>query len=190
MKITLQEDQSEITLGQYQDYDALIRSDISDKDKEDRTIEIFTGIAKEDAGGISKKDREGILNQVNTAISKEVKFNPRFTLQNIEFGMIPNFSKNEVTGDEYTDFVKYGGKEWLTMHKLMAILFRPVTSWDAHGNYKIDPYNNTSKWGETMKEMPLSIVNSAIGFFLNLREELHEDIRESLVKEQQKELQH
>ena len=59
----------------------------------------------------------------------------------------------------------------------MAVLYRPVTSEDAFGSYNIEKYNGTEKYAEVMKEMPLSIVNGVLFFFLNLGEELENYIQ-------------
>ncbi len=197
MKIVLPENQSEISLGQYQRYEALRvnakeSGESLDYDTENAAIEVFTGIDKEDAGRIKKSDRDDIILTINKAINKKVEFKHRFSLdmfEGVEFGLIPNFNNDKITGDEYTDFVKYGAHDWSTMHRLMAILFRPISEEDNKGNYRIQPYNGTGEYAEAMREMPLSIVNSAIGFFLNLREELNARILLYSAQEQQREVQ-
>ena len=63
------------------------------------------------------------------------------------------------------------------LHKLMAILFRPVVSKDITGNYKIAKYNGSEEYAETMKDTPLNIVNGALVFFLSLSRELKKAIQ-------------
>ena len=54
------------------------------------------------------------------------------------------------------------------LHKLMAILFRPIKNKDRFGNYKVKKYKGTAKYCELMKKMPLNIVNGSLVFFCNL----------------------
>jgi hypothetical protein len=58
------------------------------------------------------------------------------------------------------------------MHKLMAVLFRPIKS-KVGNNYKIVEYNGTEKRAEVMKYMPLSIVNGALVFFFEFSERIN-----------------
>jgi len=83
-----------------------------------------------------------------------------------EFGFIPNLSKMSL--GEYVDLDSYIGS-METMHKAMAILFRPVhKSWDGKEHYRISEYEGTEKYAEVMKEMPLGIALGAMVFFYRL----------------------
>ena len=75
-----------------------------------------------------------------------------------------------------------------TLHKLMAILFRPITKKDSFGNYKIESYNGTNERAELFKYMPMNVVNGAIIFFLTLQKQLLAHIQKSTIAEQQKEV--
>ena len=187
MKITLPENQSEITLATCQEYEVIVNSNDSIKVKEDKVISLFTGIELDNIGGISQKDREDILDTIHKAIDEEHLFTPTFFVDGVEFGMIPNFDKDEIDGDEYTDMSKYGDKGWEQMHLLMSVLFRPIKNRDKFGNYNIGLYNGTSEHREQIKKMPLSIVKAAIGFFLTLRKELLDHILVYSEEVQQKE---
>jgi hypothetical protein len=77
---------------------------------------------------------------------------------------------------EYVDLMNYNS-EPENLHKLMAILFRPIVSEDMSGNYKIEKYNGSETWCNQMKQTPLNIVNGALVFFLNLSRELRKSIQ-------------
>ena len=189
MKVTLPEHQGEIELGTYQEYEKIVKDSITESEKEDRVIALFTGIDVEDVKNVTQADREYFINSINTAINTDGEFKTLFKVDSREFGLIPNISKDEITGDEYTDLVKYGGFEWVTMDRLMSVLYRPRVVNDKHGNYDIETYNGTGGHIEQIRKMPLSYAKGALGFFLNLRNELRLHTQQYLKEEQQKEQQ-
>ena len=176
MKLTLPENISEVTLGQYQADVELSKKEMPDFDRKCKRIEIFTGIPADQLKGIKKKDLADILSQIEDALSIGIKFQNRFTLNDIEFGLIPNFDNLEIPADpeqfcEFLDLQKYG-IEIETLHKTMAVLFRPILNKDRFDNYTIVEYNGTEQYGELMKKMPLHLANGALGFFYHLAREL------------------
>jgi len=170
MKISLPENISEVTLGQFQRYHKLsLRTDLNVVDFNKRKIEIFTGIPFQKVGNIKQIDYDSIIAQIDKALETDCAFVDRFTLNDIEFGFIPNFDKIIVA--EQGDLEEYADKEE-ELHRTMAILFRPVNSSDPFKNYTIEDYNGTDKYCELMKSTPMHIVNGALGFFLTLSSEL------------------
>lgn len=189
MKITIPTSIDDITLGQYQKYIKVIeREDLEDFERNNRIISIFCNIPYNSVKDIVETDYFEIVQIINEALNTKVEFKNRFTMHGVEFGFIPNFDK--ITSAEWFDLNKYiseDEKEQLEMlHRLMAILFRPI---DKHLNntYSIIPYEGTGEWAEAMKDIPLSIVNGALGFFLTLGNELEiatqKYMQEALVRE-------
>jgi hypothetical protein len=169
MKITIPESINDIALHQFQKYDLLLkRTDLSDEQFNVRKIEIFTGLDRKRIPLLSQKDYSEILILIDKALEQTTEFQPTFKIKDVEFGFIPNFDK--ITAGEYRDLTLYS-QDVAEMHKLMAVLFRPIKSKVAN-NYKIVEYNGTEKRAEVMKYMPLSIVNGALVFFSNLANEL------------------
>ena len=170
MKIILPENQSEITLEQYQRYVKLLeRTDLDIYNFNRRKLEIFTSLSFKDTENVTQVDFEFCLNQIDKALNEEVEFKNRFTLGNVEFGFIPNL--DEMTTAEYVDLNKYTNTAD-TLHYLMAILFRPIINKDSFGNYEIQNYQGTKEYFELMKKTPLSIANGSLFFFINLSTEL------------------
>jgi nucleoside-specific outer membrane channel protein Tsx len=170
MKITIPQSIQDITLEQYQRYDVLIkREDLDSFQFNKRKMKIFTDIGNVDMNLINKKDFDIVSKMIDEALNMSVEFKPTFHINNVEYGFIPNFDK--LTAGEYRDISIYG-TEVETLHKLMTILFRPIKNKDAFGNYKILPYKGTEGTSEIIKQMPLSIVNGALLFFLSLLNEL------------------
>lgn len=182
MKVTIPQTQKDITLGQYQEYELLKVNAKTKAEQVDLIVCSFTELDETNINSISQKDKEEIYNSVCNSLDYEGEFESTFILNGIEFGLIPNFKKDNVSGGEYTDMVKYDAKTE-TLNRLMAILYRPISVKDSLGNYEIEPYENTSKYAETMKGMSLSNVNGVLGFFLRLQSELEICIQQSLKQE-------
>ena len=129
------------------------------------------------------------------ALNKDVPFEDRFTMDGIEYGFIPNLDEattnelNELSSAEYVDGSVHIG-EVENYHKLMAVLFRPITGNDSFGNYQIENYKGTIKYANRMKRMPINIMLGAFGFFFHLSRELRIHILKSTKEAQAKEALH
>ena len=178
VNILLPEDNSDITLEQSQRYMGIAeRDNLSDLDKTKRIVKLFTGLKTKEVDAMSISDYEGIVKQITEALNTEVEFTQRFTLDGVEFGFIPNL--DEMTTGEYIDLTSSGVSSD-TLHKVMAILFRPVVKTDAFGHYEIESYRADNKYNELMKQAPMNIVNGMLVFFCHLSNELQKCIQKSM----------
>jgi len=118
---------------------------------------------------ISSIDYKEITEQIDLALNQTVEFKPTFFIKDVEFGFIPNLDK--MTQGEFIDVSNYG-TDVKEMHKLIAVLFRPIKNKDSLGNYEIINYQGTKQYSDIMKYTPLSIVNGALVFFSSLANEL------------------
>lgn len=170
MKITIPESIADIKLHQFQKYTLLLeRTDLTPDQFNKRKVEIFTGLERNRLNLISQKDYKEIVEQIDIALNQTVEFKPTFFMEDVEFGFIPNLDK--ITAGEYRDLSLYG-VDVQEMHKLMAVLFRPIKKKDIVGNYSIINYEGTERYAAIMRYMPLSVVNGALVFFSNLANEL------------------
>ena len=133
------------------------------------------------ASNNSVKYFKDILKQIDIALNADVPFVNRVKIDGVEFGFAPNLDK--ITAKEFTDISLYPLENIETYHNLMAILFRPIVNKDAFGNYDIETYNGTEKYADTMKKMPMNIVNGALVFFYNLAKELEMSIQKYTIQE-------
>jgi len=185
MKIILPESIQDITLHQFQLYNELLeRTDLDEYNFNKRKIQIFTGLERNRIELISAIDYKEITEQIDAALNQTVEFKPTFFIKDVEFGFIPNLDK--MTQGEFIDVSNYG-TDVKEMHKLMAVLFRPIKKKDALGNYEIINYQGTKQYADIMKHMPLSIVNGALVFFSSLANELVNYTAKYIVEEQAKE---
>jgi len=185
---------SAITLGQYQDYLKVV-----DKwDKKDETylnvkiLQIFCGLSPEFATSIPLHAFESTIAHVTGLFSNETPLQRKFKMtgldpegeeNTVEFGFIPKL--DDISFGEYIDLESYIGK-WESMHKAMAVLFRPVAK-ESRGFYLIEDYGGSSKYSEAMKDMPVDVALSATVFFYRLGIKLQTYTLDYLAKETLKE---
>lgn len=187
MKIILPESIQDITLHQFQLYNELLeRTDLDEYNFNKRKIQIFTGLERTRIDLISAQDYKEITEQIDVALNQTVEFKPTFFIKDVEFGFIPNLDK--ITQGEFIDISKYG-TDINEMHRLIAVLFRPIKNKDSLGNYEIINYKGTEQYANIMKHTPLSIVNGALVFFSSLANELVSYTAKYMVVEQVKEVQ-
>ena len=96
---------------------------------------------------------------------------------------MPNL--DDITYGENKDVTAYLN-DWQTMHKAMAVLYRPIKQ-KLGARYLIEDYEGSHKYSEAMKEMPLGIVMGAMVFFYNLTNALLKAIPSYLEKQTEKE---
>ena len=185
IKIQLPESIADITLNQYQQFLKLQEKadTLTEQGMAERVISLFTGIKKQDVKKLVISDYESIMNQITEACSTTSKFQQRFKLNGVEYGMIPNL--NEISQGEYIDLTTLGS-DMDEMNKVMAILFRPVVKEDAFGNYSIEGYGDITERSKDMLECPMHIVNGSLVFFLNLLKGLKSCMAKSIMVEAQK----
>jgi len=185
IKIQLPESIADITLSQYQQFLKLQdkAETLTEQGMAERVISLFTGIKKQDVKKLVISDYESIMNQITEACSTTSKFQQRFKLNGVEYGMIPNL--NDISQGEYIDLTTLGS-DMDEMHKVMAILFRPVVKEDAFGNYSIEAYGDITERSNDMLNCPMHIVNGSLVFFLNLLKDLKSYMKKSIVEVAQK----
>lgn len=177
IKIELPENNSDITLEQSQKYISISsRDNLSDLDKTKKIVKLFTGLKTIEVDNMDISDYESVIVQIVSALNTESEFSSMFKLNGIEFGFIPNL--DEITAGEYIDLTT-SGTDTESLHKTMAILFRPITNKDGFGSYEIEPYTASSTHQELMKQAPMNAVNGMMVFFCLLLNELQECTKKS-----------
>lgn len=171
--IQVPESHKDITLGQYIKYAELKAKDMPLREFNKRKIMIFTNKTYKDVEKIEIESYVNLLKWIDAAIETDAEFEDRIELKGIEFGFIPNF--DEMQAKEFFDLKTYKNEDE-NLHKIMAVLFRPVTNTDKLGNYEIEEYKGSSVYSGLMMELPMSFVFGAIFFFRNLRTELSNHI--------------
>ena len=159
---------SEITLEQYQKFTKINTDENQDSSfLMHKTVELFCNLNLKDVAKIKFIYVQEILNDINNLFEPKQDLIPTFNLNGIEYGIIPVL--DDMTLGEYIDLDETF-TDWDTMHKAMAVLFRPV-SFKKGDRYQIEDYEGLDK-AELMKQMPLDVVMGCMFFFWSLNEEL------------------
>ena len=166
MKINIKvpESLNEITLEQYQKFDKLIKDNEPSDFVNQKTIEIFCGIDLKDVARIRIADVNEILEHLNNLLQQRTPLINTFKLGSTEFGFIPKLE--DITAGEYIDIENYLS-DAQTLHKAMAVLYRP-TSNKVKNMYLIEEYENSDKYSEVMKYIPLGVALGSMVFFYTL----------------------
>jgi len=158
----------EVTLEQYQKFARINTDDNQDTGfMMHKTVEIFCNLDLKDIAKIKFTSVQEILNDINRLFETKQDLIRTFTMGGKEYGFIPML--DDMTLGEYVDLDE-NFTDWDSMHKAMAVLFRPVTL-KKGDRYQIQDYNGL-ELAEQMKKMPLDVVMGAMVFFYRLNNEL------------------
>ncbi len=176
--ITIPENLSEITLGQYQHY-LKVTKDLKGDILTQRTVNTLCDVRLSDVMMMRLSDVRDVAEHLQTLFSMDHDLTPRFKLSSQEFGFIP--SLEDISFGEYVDLDKYLN-DWQTMHRAMAVLFRPILK-KVKDKYEIINYSGTDEFAELRKFMPLDVVLGAMVFFYRLGNELLKATRNYSLKQ-------
>jgi hypothetical protein len=168
-------DLSGITLKQYQQYLKVYEK----WDREDevyiktKMLQIFCGLPIEDTLKIPLASFDSTIEHLMTCLNSETPLIRKFTMSGkdkegndaeLEFGFIPKL--DDISFGEFIDLETYI-VDWQTMHKAMAVLFRPIIH-KKREFYRIDDYGGSDRYSDVMLDMPVSVALGASVFFYRL----------------------
>jgi hypothetical protein len=179
IKVSVPSSLKEVKLKNYQDY-LLIKNPTSED-----ILKCILNIDQKELGKIKATDVDFLMTHISKLFKKKQELIPTFKLKGVEYGFIPKL--DDITYGENKDVTAYVN-DWGTMHKAMAVLFRPIKKKQGT-KYLIEDYEGSHKYSELMKEIPLDVVMGAMVFFYNLTSVLLSYIPNFLEKEIKKEEQ-
>jgi hypothetical protein len=169
INLTIPENLSEITLAQYQKFNAL-NPELDYDLRINKMIQIFCNCPQ--ANLLPASEVRETVKHLNGILNQEGKVIPRFHLgtgeSRKEFGLIPDIQN--ISFGEFVDLEKYLGR-WETFHQAMAILFRPIIKSSKH-LYEIEEYRGSALYSEVMKYTPMDVVFGSVVFFWTLEKDL------------------
>ena len=166
---------SSITLRQYQDYLKVYEK----WDKEDdvyiktKMLQIFCGLPIEDTLKIPVSSFDSTIEHLLHCLNEDTPLIKKFTMSGkdkdgndaeLEFGFIPKL--DDISFGEFIDLETYM-MDWQTMHKAMAVLFRPIIH-KKKEFYRIDDYGGSDRYSDVMLDMPVTVALGASVFFYRL----------------------
>lgn len=177
--IVVPNDYSAITLKKY----LRMQKDLElYKDDQDAVIAtLFYHLCNVEPGIMSKIDAETFIkikDQMYSFLAKQDFELQRFvTINGVEYGFEPNLS--QMAYGAYVDIAKYKelkiDENW---HKIMAILYRPVTK-KVGKLYEIEEYTGKED-AEVWKEVNMNVHFGTLFFFINLSKDLLSSTLKSL----------
>lgn len=175
MTIKIPEELNDLTLKQWQEITA-IGEDVDKEFYMYRILNIVYNIKGVKIENIKNYDIELMADAIRTILEQKPVFKNRFMMGDVEYGFIPNF--DNITFGELIDLDEYSEKE--DYHKLMSILFRPITKKQTGKRYKIAKYKGVGD----LSGMPLGVALGAVSFFLMLGAQLVSVTLNSLTAEE------
>ncbi len=158
---------SDVTLEKWQ---RLVTGKKSKSEEAVATINALSDIPKKLIKEMALSDVATIFERLSK-LQVEGKHKKIFKIDEVEYGFMPDL--DEITLGEYADlehYIKDGLEK--NMHKIMSVLFRPVTSKDGK-MYSIEAYKDGRQRADKFKKkMNASQVQEALVFFWNLGNEL------------------
>lgn len=187
MKVTLPDDFSEITVGQYMELWAMYEKETDAYNAQRRCIEMLSGLepnSLQDATWDSIERASATLNwlmQDPDPFTRKMPLVRRFELKGQQYGFIPDLSK--LTVGEYADLeTMCSGGVFKSLEKLCAILFREVID-EKLDKYEIVNYRVSKERKKAMLDLPMNIAIGAMVFFCNTAKELISTTQHYLEKE-------
>lgn len=179
---------TEVSLECYQKLMSYVDDKLDDYTKTITTIHSLTGAPIDMLEKCKKSDIEAVLQAVTKLLNVKVNttLNMIITIDNVEYGFHPNLE--EITFAEFVDLDNYLSDAWVNMHKIMAILYRPITKQNKK-KYKIQEYDSTKcmQTAEIFKKsLSVATVNGASNFFLTIAGEYLAVLQSSLSKKQKR----
>ena len=109
---------------------------------------------------------------------KKITFErPKLFNKRVKYGFIPNW--DEFTTGEWIDTQAYVEDFWPNAHKLMSVLYRPIT-WELKDKYEIAKYT-AKEDAMLMKSLPADLFSGTMLFFWNSRRERLNSLQSSLL---------
>jgi len=173
MRLELPLNYEDITIDQLLKHGTRELSDIE-------KVQIYAGITYDEIQNLPiKLIQEGARHIDSTLACPTTKHHKIIKVKGVEYGFIPDWS--EFTTGEYVDSEEYTKSIERNAHKLMAIMYRPITR-KFGDKYEIKPYEGTRD-AEKFREVSASYLNGMLVFFWNIRRELAVNSVRSLDKQ-------
>ena len=168
VKLTIQDNWSDITIETYQKYVKIQEGKGSEKNKVVKSLALLCNTTPFVVKKMDYKDLLEIMSIIKTMIDTEPKdeeFRKTFMFKKEEYGFVPNLSK--LSTGEYIDLETYCKEPIENLHIIMSILYRKIT-FKRNERYAIENYDPDEFKEELFKDCPMDIALSSLGFFLTL----------------------
>lgn len=170
VKALVPESLNDITIAQMQRYESLTKNLEDTDDARKIMLSIFCGIDTEQYDRINASQLLDISQRIERILNTDARHELFFVMDDVRYGFIPNL--DEITMGEFVD-IENIGNDMQNWHKLMAVLYRPVTKTFGK-RYQIADYAGIDN-AAIYRQMPLGVALGAMVFFWNLGKDLLTD---------------
>lgn len=172
LKLVIPESWDELKLSQYIEFITTDFTSLSDINKMFRVVSIMCDIDEEEISKLTIQQINMIISELDWVyIKPNYSFNRIITINGVRYGSIPNF--NNIKVGEWIDIENYIKEFKKNIHKIMAIIYRPITEYKTEYVYKIEDYdsNTLSERSDLFLEKfkVIDAINSSV-FFWNFVE--------------------
>jgi len=142
-------------------------------------ISICTGQSVDKLRTMPQKLIEAATAHLDQLLTQETaRFEKVVEIAGKRFGFVPDW--DAFTAGEWIDLENYLEDFWKNAHKVMSVLFRPVT-YELGEKYEVKKYT-AKEDASIFEEMPADLVSGTLLFFWTTRNELLHDMRSSLLE--------
>ena len=185
MKFTLYfpSNYNEITIQQYREITALDKKHKQDIHKVMATIRILTNAAEDQLVQITSKDIlriEKVLQWLRTP-PQTSEVQRTFVMDDVEYGLVPDMENLSV--GEFADLEIYCENADENMHKIMSVLYRPITR-KVSNWYEVEPYKPTQSKTEAMLQAPFGVAVALMVFFSVIAKESAQSLPQYLAEKE------
>lgn len=174
-ELNIPEKLEDITLKQWQEI-SMIPEESEQEFYTRRILSIIYDLKGAEINKIKGTDIIKLVDAVNICLNEKPEFKNRFMMDEVEYGLIPNF--DDMSFGELVDIDKYSSKE--QYHKLMGVLYRPIEKTQSGDRYELEKYEKA----KDMSGMRVDIALGVIGFFLTIASQLINDTLSSLTPQE------
>lgn len=141
LKLTIPENWSEVTLGQYIEFLQTDFNAMSYNQKLINTISLICNVDSEEICKMTIEQMNYIIEELNWIKSPTKKeFKNVVIIDGIKYGAIPNF--NQIKVGEWIDLENHMNNFNANLHNILSIIYRPIIKYVSDYNYEIEDYNS------------------------------------------------
>jgi len=152
-----------------------LKEDMDETQRQLEAVSIFCELTMTEVMSMPFDVLQKSVEKITDVLGQSPKFTPRFKLNGIEYGFIPNL--DDMSVGEFIDIETYS-KETHDLWKVMSVLYRPVTLIGQQGRYEIEPYN--ANLVQSFKDLDCNTAFGSMVFFWSLGIDLLNSIQKYL----------
>jgi hypothetical protein len=159
---------SEITLIQFMAYNQYLNAnkEITQEQADKKMVSVFCKLSSKEVNQIPIKDYKEIVDILTATLNESAG---DLILQYKGLGFIPNL--DDISVSEYGDLELFYTEDESRIDEFMSVLYRPINQ-KLGKSYTINKYDGEPKHIDEIHQLPMDLVRSAVGFFLDLRDVL------------------